>query len=110
MSGQSGGVAPQGYGEFVAAETDRGAPALAVEPVVERVWLDETSWVDVSRGWMTDSQQLYDAAVDRVPWSENRIFRYDRWVPEPRLYGGWKVGDTPIDPVVVEAHRALQHR
>ena len=92
------------------AGTDRLAPALATDATVERVWLDDTSWVDVSRGWLENQQQLYDAAVDGVAWTENRIFRYDRWVPEPRLYGGWKVGDPAVDPVVVEAHRALQHR
>jgi hypothetical protein len=94
----------------VAASTDAALPALAADPVVERVWLDDTSWVDVSRGWLDNSTALYRAAVDGVAWSQGRLFRYDRWIAEPRLGGYWKVGDDPVDPVVLDAHRALQHR
>ena len=74
------------------------------------MWLDETSWVDVARGWLRDSDGLYEAAVEQVSWSAGRLFRYDRWVEEPRLNGYWKLGTPAVDPVVVEAPRWLQHR
>jgi alkylated DNA repair dioxygenase AlkB len=92
------------------------APATPAPPAVrddgefERLWLDETSWVDVARGWISDADRLFDTVVDTVPWRQNRIYRYDHWVDEPRLGSMWSVGRPPPDPVIVEAHRALQHR
>jgi alkylated DNA repair dioxygenase AlkB len=86
------------------------SPALAEGPTFERIQLDDESWVDVSRGWLQNAGALYDKAVEQVPWRESKLFRYEKWVPEPRLGSMWKIGSPPIDPVVVEAHRALQHR
>jgi alkylated DNA repair dioxygenase AlkB len=91
--------------------TDNTAPiALAPHATFERLQLDEDAWVDVCRGWLHGADALYAQAVAELPWRESKIFRYDRWVPEPRLGTWWKVGDPPLDPVVVEAHRSLQHR
>ena len=49
---------------------------------VERLWLDETSWVDVARGWLPDADAVYDEVVAAAPWHQSRIFRYERWLDD----------------------------
>jgi alkylated DNA repair dioxygenase AlkB len=58
---------------------------LAPEPVVERVELDATSWVDVARGILRDPDPIHDELAATVPWAPSRVFRYERWIDEPRV-------------------------
>ncbi len=83
---------------------------LHPEPTVERIELDDRSWVDVVRGWVLDSDEVFDAATTGVEWRGGQVYRYDHWVDEPRLGGYWKVGVEAAHPVVLDAHRWLQHR
>jgi alkylated DNA repair dioxygenase AlkB len=67
--------------------TERGTTWLAAEPVVERVQLDESSWVDVVRGLIPAARAdaVHDELVATVPWEQGQVFRYERWVEMPRL-------------------------
>jgi alkylated DNA repair dioxygenase AlkB len=85
-------------------------PALAPEPIVERIDLDATSWVDVGRGFVTRADELHDIVAAHTRWSEERVFRYDHWVEVNRLGGWWRRGDPVAHPVLLDAHRWLQHR
>jgi hypothetical protein len=58
---------------------------LAPTPSVERVQLDEWSWVDVVRGMVVDADAVHDELVSTVAWEQGRVFRYERWIDEPRL-------------------------
>jgi alkylated DNA repair dioxygenase AlkB len=82
-------------------------PALA-DLSFERTWLDETSWVDVCRGWVQGADEVTRAAVDNTSWTQGRVFRYERWIDEPRLGAAWSPGRPAPHPVLVEAHRVLQ--
>ena len=74
----------------------------------ERVWLDEHSWVDVFRGWLPDADDVYAAVADSARWRRGRLWRYERWVEEPRLTApGLRSGVTMPAPLL-EAHRDLQ--
>ena len=84
--------------------------AIRAEVPFERVQLDSTSWVDVARGWLGDADALYASLVESVRWNQGRLWRYERWVDEPRLGASWHVGDAPPHPVLPEMHRALQQR
>jgi alkylated DNA repair dioxygenase AlkB len=76
----------------------------------ERIELDATSWVDVTRGWLLDAAEVFDGLLAGVPWATSQLFRYDHWVEERRLGAMWRMG-TPIPhPALAEAHRTLQHR
>lgn len=77
---------------------------------VERIQLDETSWVDVCRGWLAGADALYDALLHDVAWQSSRLFRYDHWVEERRLGSFWRPGAPLPHPALAEAHRTLQHR
>jgi alkylated DNA repair dioxygenase AlkB len=72
---------------------------LTAEPVVERLQLDEASWIDVVRGLVPRAGEVHDTLADAVDWEQGRVFRYERWVDEPRL-SGWQAG--------AERHPALQ--
>lgn len=81
---------------------------IVAEAPVERLQLDEGSWVDVVRGFLADPADLFEAINGSTTWQQNRIFRYERWVEEPRLGAGWRVGDPVAHPVLLEVHRHLQ--
>jgi len=76
----------------------------------QRHELDDDSWVDVTRGWLHGADDLYSALVEGVSWRQGRVFRYERYLDEPRL-GSWFGRETPYPhPALTEAHRAIQHQ
>jgi alkylated DNA repair dioxygenase AlkB len=75
----------------------------------ERTWLDERSWVDVARGWLPGAADVHDAVEAGVPWEQGRLWRYERWVEEPRLTAWARAGSAP-HAALDDAQRALQHR
>ena len=80
------------------------------EAMPERLWLDETSWVDVWRGWLEGADALYDALVANVQWQANRLWRYERWVEENRVTAFVSFGrgrPLPHDSLVV-VHRGVR--
>jgi alkylated DNA repair dioxygenase AlkB len=58
---------------------------LAPDPIVERVPLGASSWLDVVRGLVVDADRVHDDLVASVNWEQGRVFRYERWIDEPRL-------------------------
>jgi alkylated DNA repair dioxygenase AlkB len=83
-----------------------------VDPGVafERTWLDDRSWVDIARGWLVGADEVYAALTAQDRWSQGRIFRYDRWIPDPRLGSAHQPGSPPPHPVLADAQRAIQAR
>ncbi|MEM9457257.1 MAG: alpha-ketoglutarate-dependent dioxygenase AlkB [Myxococcota bacterium] len=63
---------------------DRKAPR-------ERIQLDETSWIDIVRGFARDTDQTFERLVREVDWQQNRMIRSGRMVDDPRL-DGWLSG------------------
>ncbi len=64
-----------------------GAEGPTVDPSValDRVALDDTSWVDVGRGWLRGADTLLDVLVRTVPWRQGRRAMFGRMVDDPRL-------------------------
>lgn len=80
------------------------------DAAVERLALDDTSWVDVSRGWMLGADELFDRLRADVAWQTSRLFRYDHHVEERRLSSGWRPGSPIPHPALAAATRWFQHR
>jgi alkylated DNA repair dioxygenase AlkB len=83
---------------------------ISINPdaVTERIALDETSWVDVTRQWLTEPDQLFAHLFDTVKWQTSQLFRYEQLVEERRLGAGWRRGTPLPDPVLAEVTRAIQ--
>lgn len=80
-----------------------------IEPVqVERVHLDETSWVDVARGFLPAADAVHDELVASITWEQGRVFRYERWIDEPRV-SSWQSGDRR-HPALAEAEAWISRR
>jgi hypothetical protein len=89
--------------------TTTDAPSwLHADLTVERIDLEGGSWVDVVRGFMPRADEVHDELVATVPWQQERVFRYERWVDEPRL-GSWQSG-SGRHPALVEAQLWLSRR
>ncbi|MBS1836916.1 MAG: alpha-ketoglutarate-dependent dioxygenase AlkB [Actinobacteria bacterium] len=82
--------------------------SLVEAPVVERIDLGRGSWVDVVRGLLSDGDAVHDDLVQDVSWQQGRVFRYERWIDEPRL-GGWQAG-SDLHPVLADVSRWLARR
>jgi alkylated DNA repair dioxygenase AlkB len=85
-------------------------PHASVSPSarVERITLDEDCWLDVVRGLVPDAGAVHDELAGSVAWRQARVFRYERWVDEPRLLGR-ETPDRP-HPALVAVHRWLTQR
>ena len=92
-------------------ERNRLCQSTAVDGF-ERIPLDDTSWVDVARGWLPAEQadELFEALRTDVGWQTSRLFRYDHWVEERRLGAAWRTGTPLPHPALAGVHKALQER
>jgi alkylated DNA repair dioxygenase AlkB len=82
------------------------APAIDPNAAFERLALDDTSWIDVARGWLLGSEQVYAQLAENVAWRQGRVWRYERWIEEPRLGAGANLAN-PGHPVLADAQRAI---
>ena len=85
-------------------------PHIRDDVEFERMWLDDGSWVDVARGWLAGHEMVYETLTAQDRWNQGRIFRYDRWIDEPRLSSSHTPGATPPHPVLIEAQKVLRRR
>ena len=66
------------------------------------------SWVDVVRGLVPAADAVHDELVAKVAWEQGKVFRYERWIDEPRL-GAVQKGDDR-HPALREAQTWLMRR
>jgi alkylated DNA repair dioxygenase AlkB len=85
-------------------------PRLAPAPTFERVQLDDTSWVDVSREWLVGGDTLLEHLVREVPWRQSRRQMYGEIVDEPRLSHWVALDRPPPHPVLRHVRSALATR
>ena len=76
----------------------------------ERLWLDDRSWVDVARGWLRDADAVFETVLATAAWNQGRVWRYERWVEQPRLHASSRTGTTKLDARLAEADRAVRRR
>jgi alkylated DNA repair dioxygenase AlkB len=73
---------------------------------VERIWLDEASWVDHLPAWLSGADLVFADLVARLPWRQRKVTMYGRLVDEPRLSWWWaEAGDDPVHPELLEQIR-----
>jgi hypothetical protein len=84
---------------------DEVVPAIDEGVAFERLQLDEHSWIDIGRGWLTGATAVYDHLVATVPFRQGRVWRYERWIDEPRLGAGGSLAH-PGHPVLADVQHA----
>lgn len=62
-----------------------GTGWLAPSVTVERLSLDDASWIDVVRGFLPAADALHDELVGSLAWEQGEVFRYERNLDLPRL-------------------------
>lgn len=87
-----------------------GDPALTEDPRFERIPLDDTSFVDVCRGWLEGGDTLLEDLVHSVRWRQGRRPMWDRMVDDPRLTRWYHRDLEAPAPVLGVAHAALEDR
>ena len=83
---------------------------IVAAPTVDRVELDDRSWIDVARGFMPAAyaDALRDELLAATSWVQGQVFRYEKYIPEPRL-GAMQRG-AGRHPALVEAQDWIQRR
>lgn len=71
--------------------------------------LDDTSWLDVVPGWVTDHGALFDRLLEIAPWQQRTRTLWDSEVLEPRLVASWATGER-LPPEVLELTGPLSGR
>jgi alkylated DNA repair dioxygenase AlkB len=73
---------------------------------VERIWLDETAWVDVLSGWVGGADAVFDELLQKQRWGQRTRWMFDHRVVEPRLTARWELAsDLPLEPPILESLR-----
>jgi alkylated DNA repair dioxygenase AlkB len=85
-------------------------PVLDAAARIERLQLDDRSWVDVVRGLVPTgvADATHDELAATARWIRGRVFRYERWVEEPRL-SAWQAGPGR-HPVLAEVQAWIEAR
>jgi alkylated DNA repair dioxygenase AlkB len=53
---------------------------------------------------------VHDALLGQTTWRQNRLWRYEKWVDEPRLYGSPRVDGQPAHAILPELQPAIERR
>lgn len=104
-SGADAAVGPR-QGDLFA----QGPPALDPAAAVERLHLDDRSWIDVSWRWLCGGDELLAQLASRLRWTRAERPMYGRMVDEPRLGAFVRPGSWGAPPLLDGMAGALQAR
>lgn len=78
-----------------------GRPQIDENAVLERLRLDEHSWIDTSSRWLRGGDDLLERLVSSLRWTRAQRPMYGRMITEPRLGALVKAGSrsapAPLD-------------
>ena len=75
---------------------------------LERVQLDDNSWVDYAPGWVSAPEALFAEVLESKDWGQRSRRMYDKVVMEPRLTAPWRAeSGEPLAPPLVERMRQV---
>jgi alkylated DNA repair dioxygenase AlkB len=70
---------------------------------LERIQLDECSWVDCAPAWVTGSDELFEKILESRKWNQRMRYMYTKKVREPRLTSSWNLrSGLPLAPAIIE--------
>jgi alkylated DNA repair dioxygenase AlkB len=75
---------------------------------LERIHLDEDSWVDHAPDWLSGADRLFGEILEGRRWEQRSRRMYDKRVQEPRLTAPWSLASgEPLEPPILENIRLL---
>ncbi len=83
-------------------------PGVAQRAHTERIQLDATSWIDVTREWLGGADVLAVRLAETVAWRQGRRRMWDRMLDDPRLSYWARRDDTPFDPSIASMQQSLE--
>lgn len=92
---------------------DGGTPQIDVSfAALERIQLDETSWIDYCPGWLSGSDDLFAELLETGNWGQRQVHMYDKLVMEPRLTAGFStdIRDERTPDALVQITDVLSQR
>lgn len=82
------------------------AQALAFDSAyagLERIALDERSWVDYVPGWVRGSDELFQQILASRKWGQRTRWLYEKKMLEPRLTAPWNLrSGKPLEPAFLD--------
>jgi alkylated DNA repair dioxygenase AlkB len=69
---------------------------------VERIQLDDESWLDYGPTWLTGDEDLYQVLAEHAEWTQPVVRMYDREVLTPRLMAHIDPAIHPVVPRLVD--------
>ncbi|MDX6372995.1 MAG: hypothetical protein QOD98_1983, partial [Nocardioidaceae bacterium] len=73
----------------------------------ERTQLTRGAWVDITRAWLPEADDVFETLVRDVPWRAERRQMYDRVVDVPRLVHTYMIGEDLPHTGLTDAREAL---
>ena len=75
---------------------------------LQRLHLDEDSWVDHQPEWVRGSDDLFGEVLASRDWGQRSRRMFDKQVREPRLTSPWFANSgEPLEPPILERMRAV---
>lgn len=88
----------------------QGPPALDSTAFVERLHLDDHSWIDTSSRWLRGGDELLEMLAARLRWTRAERPMYGQMVEEPRLGAFVRPGSPDAPPLLDGMAGALRAR
>ena len=88
----------------------QGPPALDLGAAVQRLQLDDRSWIDTSSRWLRGGDELLELLATRLSWTRARRPMYGQMVDEPRLGAFVRLDLAGSPPLLASMARTLAAR
>ena len=88
----------------------QGPPALDPTATVERLHLDDRSWLDRSSRWLRGGDELLELLATRLRWTRAKRPMYGQMVDEPRLGAFVRPGSAGSVPLIDDMAGTLAAR
>ncbi len=85
----------------------QGPTGLDPEAQIQRLLLDEWSWLDTSQRWLCGADELLEVLASSLRWTTAKRTMYDKVVEEPRLGTHLRPGFAGVPGVINDMTAAL---
>ncbi len=85
-------------------------PLVNPSAQTSRLWLDASSWIDLTPGFLLGADTLLAQLESQMAWRRGRRLMYGTWHDEPRLTGEFAASGCVLPEVIETTRGALDRR